>query len=218
MVLNHSGRQYITAIDSLSPGFLIDAGSHWSFDYTPTWELYSNHIFHNTVDELANLAANYLIHDVAIQFTQAYIYTAQPLIETARQTTEEDFATSLDFSFHLSRQILAESTESQDLRYTVGYPSSKEWSTTEWLHYQVFPQLDTAVGYGFGYIAVSQGTDISYTRPEIQMTWTVTNKISINVMGGLDQPEFLTKPRGTLDTPYIVPICNTHRFNPQPLP
>jgi len=195
------GHRSTTAINSFAPGFYLNMGSHWAIDYTPTWDLYSNSIFHDTVDEAANLAGAYSFNGWTVQFNQGYHYSSQPLIETGRQTSVQDFTTSIDLSNQLSRQVLSETILSQDLRSGVGFPASSEPSALEWLHYQFFPQLDTALGAGVGYINVSEGTDISYFRPQLQATFSPTSKLSFNLSGGLDRREFLVHPRSFLNTP-----------------
>jgi len=205
------GRQLTTAVDSFAPGFLLDMGSQWTLDYTPTWDLYSNHTFHNTLGEAVSLAGEVSISDTLLKLTQGYVYSSQPLVETGLQTSVQDFATGLDLSHHLSSEFYSETTFSQNLRYAVGFPSSKDWSALDWLHYQPIPQLDTAIGAGLGFIDMSEGSDIYYFDPEAQATWAPTRKISFNVSAGLDRREFLVRPRSILDTPiYNVAV----QYNP----
>ena len=157
------GHESTTAVSSIAPGLFLSAGTHWALDYTPTWDLYSNHIFHNTVDEAAMLSGSYAASDWSVQFTQSYLYSSLPLIETGRQTTEETYTTGLDISFRLSRQILSETIFNQSLRYAITFPDSKQWSVLEWLHYQFGSQLDAAVGGNVGYIDMSQGLNIFFS-------------------------------------------------------
>ncbi len=195
------GQKTDTAINSFSPGFLLNGGSHWTLDYTPTWNLYSNHAFHDTVGENATLASIYSSRIWTLQFSQGYVFSSQPLVETGRQTTVEDFNTSVDISVRLSQKVTIETINSQDLRYSVGFPNTKEWSSLEWLHYQLIPHLDTALGGSVGFIGVSEGTDILYTRPEGQIAWTSPSKLNLVLNGGLDHREFQERPRRSLNTP-----------------
>lgn len=195
------GHQSTTAINSFSPGFLLDMGSQWTVDYTPTWDLYSNPSFHDTIGEAVRLAGAVPFADSLLNFTQGYTYSSQPLVETGRQTSVEDFTTALEVSHRLNQEFFFQTIFSQNMQYAVGFPSTKEWSTQDSLHYQPVPQLDTALGASLGFIDVSSGSDVFYFEPNAQATWVPTSKLSFNVSGGLDRREFLVHPRSILDTP-----------------
>jgi hypothetical protein len=205
------GHQLTTATNSFSPGFLLDMGSRWTLDYTPTWSLYSNSAFHDTLGEAVTLAGAISFDDSTLQLNQSYVYFSEPLVETGRQTSQQDFTTRLDLSHRFNQQLFTETILSQDLRYAVGFPSSNEWSALDWLHYQSSQQLDTAIGAGLGYVDVSEGSETFYFQPEALATWAPSSKLSIKLTGGLDYREFLEHPRVTLDTPiYNV----TLQYNP----
>lgn len=206
------GHQLTTAINSFSAGLLLDIGSHWTLDYTPTWDIYSNPAFRDTLGEAVNLAGTtFLDATTTLQFNQSYVYFSEPLIETGRQTSEQDFITRLDLSHRLNQQFFSETTLSQNLRYAIDAPSSNEWSVAEWMHYQPITQIDTMVGGDLGYITESEGSDILDFQPEAQATWAPSSKLSFNLSGGLDHREFLDHPRVILDTPtYNVGV----QYNP----
>ena len=205
------GHQSTTAINSFSPGFLLDMGSQWNVDYTPTWDLYSNRNFHDTIGEAVRLAGTIPFADSLLNFTQGYNYSSQPLIETGRQTSVEDFSTALDVSHRLNQQFFFQTVVDQNFQYAVGFPSSKQWSAQDSLHYQPVPQLDTSLGAGLGFIDLSGGSDVFFFDPDAQATWAPTSKLSFNVSGGLDRREFLVHPRSILDTPiYSVAV----QYNP----
>ena len=195
------GHSSTTAINSFSPGVLADIGSHWSIDYSPMWELYSNRIFHDTLDEYASVLGAYNFGTWSFQLNQSYAYSSEPLIETGRQTTQETYSTGLDVTDRLTRQILSETVLHQDFRDGIGLPNTKEWSALEWLHYQFSSQLDAAVGGDFGFVDVLGGTETSYIQPQVQLIANPTDKISISASGGVDHREFLVQPRTSLDTP-----------------
>jgi hypothetical protein len=195
------GHRLTTAINSFAPGFLLDMGSQWTVDYTPTWDLYSNPAFHDTLGEAAKLTGVVSFEDSLLQFNQSYVYTSQPLIETGRQTSIQDITTGLDLSHRLNREFFSETILSQNLQNAVGFPNAKQWSALDWLHYQTTPQIDTAIGAGLGFIDVSGGPDIFYLEPEAQATWAPSTKLSISLTGGVDRREFLVRPREIIDTP-----------------
>jgi hypothetical protein len=195
------GHSSTTAINSFAPGLLTDLGEHWMVDYTPTWELFSNRVFHDTLDEYANLLGAYNFGTWSFQLNQNYTYTSEPLIETGRQTTQEMFGTSVDITDQITRAVLAETIGSQNLRDGIDIPDTKEWSVLEWIHYRFSEELDVAVGGDAGYVAVGHGINTLYYGPQVQVIANPTQKISVSASVGLDHREFLSEPRSTLDTP-----------------
>jgi hypothetical protein len=205
------GHQLTTATNSFAPGFLLNMGSQWTLDYTPTWTLYSNSAFHDTLGQAVTLLGATSYEDWTLQFNQGYVYSSQPLVETGRQTSEQDYTTGLNLSRRLGQQFSSETILSQNLRYAVGFPDSNQWTALEWLHYEYVPQLDTAVGASLGYINESQGSNVLSFSPQAQATWAPSSKLSMTLNGGLDRREFLEHPRSILDTPiYSVSV----QYNP----
>src|SRR5665213_2428606 len=54
-ILVGPGHAVSTTLQSFSPGVFFRFGPNWTLDYTPTWEVYSNALFHNTVDHAVRL-------------------------------------------------------------------------------------------------------------------------------------------------------------------
>ena len=52
-----------TTIQQISPGALLEIGSHWTLDYTPLWTVYSNNKFQNTFGESVGLAGGAVYND-----------------------------------------------------------------------------------------------------------------------------------------------------------
>jgi Putative beta-barrel porin 2 len=195
------GHPLVTSINSISPGLLFDAGEHWTFDYTPTWNLYSNSAFRDSVDELARLTGTNTLDDWMIQFVQAYSFSSDPLIETGAQTSEQDYTTSLDLSHAFNDKVRFETTAIQDLQFAVGYPDSYQWSDQNWLHYRIVPKGDIGLGCGVGYVEVSRGMNNAFVRPEVQGNLQATDKLSLSATGGLEYRQFYGHPSRSLDTP-----------------
>ena len=190
-----------TAIDTFSPGFLLEVGTHWTFDYTPTWDLYSNHQFKDTLGHDLSLAANYAYEGWTSQIKQSYAYSSQPIVETGIQTSEQDYDTAVDISHSMSQHVLMECNAIQSLRYAVGFPDSYSWTNSDRVHYRFSEQFDTAIGASFGYVHQSIGPDTQFVTPETQLSWKPTEKITLSANGGLERREFLSKPRAILDSP-----------------
>jgi hypothetical protein len=192
------GHDLTTAINIFDPGILLNYGN-WSLDYTPSWNLYSNSAFRDTVDENENFGGLIIFNASTLKLTQSYSYTSQPLIETGRQTTQQNLSEALDFTHRFSQEVFTETVLGENSRYAVGFPDSNDWSATDWLHYQFSSQLDTAIGADVGYIGVNEGSDIIYLDPQGQVTFSPSRKLSLNASGGIDHREFLEHPRVLLN-------------------
>jgi hypothetical protein len=195
------GHPTTTLIDTFAPGITIGLGPHFIFDYTANWDVYSNHAFRDTLGHSVSLSGTTTLDNWNVEITQGYSYSSQPLVETAIQTTVQDYKTTLDFSRDLGRQFLTETIVNQDLRYAVLFPDSDQWSVDQWMHYRFSAQFDTALGVGAGYVHESQGSDTNYTRPQAQLNWAPTEKIDLKASGGFEHRVFLDYPRTSLNTP-----------------
>jgi hypothetical protein len=71
----------------------------------------------------------------------------------------------------------------------------------DWLNYQLWPRFDIGIGVGGGYVAVSQGTDMTYEQYQGRVNWRATDKISFQVHGGLEDRQFLDAGTGDLINP-----------------
>jgi len=195
------GLQRTSSVQTVAPGMLVDIGTHWTADYTPTWTFYSNRAFSDNVAHSADLTGVASFTDGNLNFVQRYAKSDNPLIETGQQTRQETATTALTVNYALTQKTRLEASIDQDLRYVSGAPNSYEWSTQEWLHYQFSNRIDTAVGFGFGYVNVEPGTDMTYTRPQVRVGWRPTEKLSFDVHGGAEQREFRQSNAGSLNNP-----------------
>jgi hypothetical protein len=189
-----------TVIQSISPGGLFALGKVWSLNYTPTWQLYSNKAFHDTLDQSATLTANDNYADWNLQFSQSYSRTNEPLVETGRQTPEQDYATGFQASYGATDQIRLSVGLNQDILFASDAPDSYDWSTTEQIHYLVIPQLDAYIGPGFGYVIEDPGFDMNYIQAQAGLTWTATDKLDLNLQGGFEHRDILAADGGTVNT------------------
>jgi hypothetical protein len=198
------GHPLKTAVNSFSPGLLTDFGRAWTFDYTPTWNVYSNSQFKNGTDQEATLKGVAVVDQWTLQFSQDYLSSTQPLVETGMQTSEKDYDTAFSASRELTPGMILDTSFAQDLRYVVGYPESLGWSTTDWLGYQVAPTFNFGFGGGLGYVEAGEGTNTFYYSPQVRMTFNATQKITVNLNGGIEHQEFL----GTFGATRNDPIYN----------
>jgi hypothetical protein len=181
------GQPATTGIQEISPGILFGLGSHWTLDYTPTWTFYSNRKFKDTLGHAAGLNGGTAYGDWTFGFSQDYSRSSPPLVETGQQTQQVTYATGINASDRLGSRTVLDMSVSQNVRLTQRFTNTREWSTMDWLHYEVSPRLDAAIGLGYGYVGISPGPDMTYWKPEVQIAWKAADKISFNVQGGVER-------------------------------
>ena len=195
------GQRAITSIHALSPGVLLDIGTHWTLDYTPTQTYYSNSAFKDTLDNAVRLQGGTTFEDWTFQVSQTYVSSSTPLIETARQTNQDTYGTAASALYRFGHQLQLDTSLSYQARFPKAFPSSKESTLGERLHYQFSPHLDSSVNLDFGYVNMSLGSDMSYTRPALQINWKATDKISFDLQGGFENRKFRTGGAKDLNSP-----------------
>jgi hypothetical protein len=195
------GHSSLTAIQSFAPGFSLGAGSFWMIDYTPTWDVYSSRAFKDTLGQAVSLMGARTYKDWTVRFTQGYVYSSQPLVETGAQTQEQVYSTALQVTHQAFSHVVVETDLDQDLQYATGFPSTSEWSGTDKIRYIFSQHTELAVGMTLGFVSESEGSDEGYFRPVAELTWRPTDKISLDVTGGAEHREFFGDPWTCLNTP-----------------
>jgi hypothetical protein len=198
------GQLATTSLHTLSPGLTFDVGRGFSFDYTPTWNFYSNHAFKDTVDHAAQLALGGTYDRWILSLTQSYVVASPTLVETGGQTKEESWLTAGDAIYRLGPHLQAEATVNQSLRYTQGFSDVREWSTLDWLRLQASDKVDLAAGAGLGYVDVSTGSDMTYAQLRGEMNWRPTDKISFLLGGGVERRQFRSGGIPSLNSPLVT--------------
>jgi hypothetical protein len=191
-VPNPNGVQQSTTIHNLSPELLVDLGTHWMFDYVPTWVYYSNASYTDSVDQSVRLNGWTTYQDWVLQLTQNYNTTSSPTVETGQQTKQVNWANSLSATYSVNSAVALEFGLLHSYQSAESFTSSHQWSTMDWVHYKPIPHVDTAVGLGLGYVDVNAGADTTFIRPELQAGWSVTNKVSLTAHGGVEDRHFLS--------------------------
>lgn len=194
--------------NDVSPGLLFDLGKLWTLDYTPTWTLYSNHQFTDTLDQAVNLNGGTTYGDWILQFSQSYDYINQPLIETGGQTTQQTFSTAFTASYHFGSRMQLDSTPSQTLQFTKDFSDSREWSDDEKLHYLFSKHLDAFVALGLGYVEESGSSDMNYITPSMGIACHPSDKISAEIDAGFEDRQFLGSGASDLVTPVFDASIN----------
>ncbi|HEY1793814.1 MAG TPA: outer membrane beta-barrel protein [Opitutaceae bacterium] len=195
------GFQATTGVSTFAPGILVDMGTHWTLDYTPTWNWYSNHVFTDSVDQEAALNGGAQLSDWVLQAGQSFTTSHNPLVETGMQTEEKDYLTTFDAQHQVAPGLLLDLGLDQDVRLAAGFPTSRAWDNADWLRYRVAPKVVVSAGAGAGYVTVSEGPDQYYFTPEAQVSVEATDKTSFDATVGYQSRTFIEEPRLRHDSP-----------------
>lgn len=180
------GHSRNTVINMISPGVLFMLGNQWTLDYTLTRTLYSNPAFRDTTDHFVALQGGTSYQAWTFGFKQTYTMTSAPLVETGGQTKRETVGTNLDAHYRITDRTTLELSAAQDLRYARAFQNSYVWSTTDWLHHQFVPGLDTALGLGLGYVDLTSSPNLNFYNYLGQVGWSVAQRVNLSVQGGVE--------------------------------
>jgi hypothetical protein len=207
-----AGANENTVIEQISPGSLFQIGNHWQLDYTPTLNYYSSKDFKDNVGHnvLFSGGANY--GDWVFTLSQVYSRSSQPLIETGVQTDQESFVTALGASYYLNSKLMLELGIDQSFLTAQAFTSSRDWSTMDWLNYQISNRLSVGAGLGGGYESVSPGPDMSFEQFQAKINFRVATKITLDIHGGGEVRQILISHAGNLVNPIYGASVQYHPF------
>ncbi len=198
---NGPGTSLNTIVQEISPGALLEIGSHWTLDYTPTWTVYSNNKFQNTFGQAVGLAGGTVYNDWVLGFSQGYSESSSPSAVTATQTTEKTYATAANASYTMNSKMSLDLGLKQNFVSADQFSSYKEWSTLDWLNYQFWPQLNAAIGVGGGYDMEEASPNMAFEQFQGRVNWRATDKISFQLHGGAEIRQILSVGAGDLINP-----------------
>lgn len=191
------GQQENTAINQISPGVLFAIGNHWTLDYTPTLSYYSSSQFQNTLDQSVGLKWGTIYQDWVLGFSQSYSSSSAPLIQTGTQTDTENYSTAANATYRFNSKISADFAISQNFSFAQLFTSTRQWTTTDWLNYQLWERVDIGAGVGFDYYDVSPGPNVMDEQLQGRIRWRLTDKTSFALHGGLQDQQYLTNSGGS---------------------
>jgi hypothetical protein len=223
------GQQGNTLINQFSPGVLVRLGPHWAIDYTPTLRFYSDPRFQDGTDQAVSLSGSAAYGDWLFGLSMGFSDTTQPLVETAAQTTQEALSTALsaayqlnskvsfDFGLNQSLRFVGQSTQAGQASLPAQLSNMREWSTLEWMNYQIVPRLTVGLGVGLTYDSMSVGSDVMSEQYEARIEWHAGNKLSLLMSGGLNDQQFLGSGVPDLLSPIFSLSVHYQLFEPTSL-
>jgi len=190
-----------TTIQQISPGALLEMGSHWTLDYSPLWTVYSNNKFQNTFGQAVRLAGGTVYNDWVLGISQGYTDSSSPSVETATQIRQKIYTTAANASYTMNSKMSLDLAVDQNFVSADQFSSYNEWSTLDWLNYQFWPRLNAAIGVGGGYDNVAASSDMTFEQFQGRVNWRATDKISFQLHGGVEDRQFLSGGTGDLINP-----------------
>lgn len=204
------GEQQNTIVQQFSPGVILEAGSHWTLDYTPTFNFYSSSAFRNTINHSVQLQWGTSWRDWFMTASQSYGYSDNPQIETGGQTVQQTYATAFNAIYHFNDKLSLNAALNQNFNdygqtsstnLSLGLANSRSWSTIDWLNQQFWPRFSAGIGLGLGYNQQQNSPDSTYQQYQAQISWRATDKISFQLNGGLQDQQYLSGGASALLTP-----------------
>jgi len=196
-----------TAINEIYPGLVFELGPHWVLDYTPSFHLYSSSLFRDVMDQSVSLKGGTTYQDWTLGLSQSYDSTDQPMVETGTQTSTETYATALNLGYQFNQKLSLELGLNQNFRFLTqnltasNLQDSRDWSSLDWLNYQVWPRLGLALGLGGGYIELGSQSAVASEQLQGRVTWKATDKLALVASGGGEDRQFLDGNQPSAITP-----------------
>ncbi|MGH7977895.1 MAG: hypothetical protein ACREE6_00870 [Limisphaerales bacterium] len=204
------GNQQNSIVQEFIPALVFEEGLHWTLTYTPVFSFYSSSAFRNTINQNVQLQWGTTWRDWFLTASQGYAHTDDPQIETGGQTEQDTYSTALNGIYHFNDKLSMDSALNQTFNDFGSGPStnlfldlvnSRTWSTMDWLNDQFWPRCSAGLGVGLGYNQQQDSPNSTFQQYEAQMSWRLTDKISFQVNGGLEDQEYLSGGASALITP-----------------
>ena len=189
-----------STIQTISPGVSVDFGRHWTLDYTPSIRIYSSKAFHDSVDHSASLRGRFSYEDWLFGVAQGFSKSDSLAVETGAQSQQENYNTALTASRQLSEKYSFDLNVSQVINDVAtvstnflggGNQTSRTWSTLDWLNYQAGKRASLGIGAGIGYVDLDNGASQLFEQLQGRVQWRITDKVSLNLNGGLEDRQIL---------------------------
>ena len=210
------GQSSDSIINTLTPGISFDLGQHWQLGYSAAITFYSDKNFRDNVNHSVSLTGHTSYEDWAFSLSQSVAITSDPMIQTAQQTDQQSYSTSLGATYQINSEFSLQLNASQNLTDASGFTNSAgsawDWSTMDWLNYQVGPGVSTGVGMGFGYSSVASGPDMTYEDYQGRFSWQFAQKLTLSLNGGAQVRQFINSGQSSLVSPLFGATLNYQPF------
>lgn len=198
------GKPQSTLAQSASAGLTADFGQFWSVDYTPTWQWYSNALFHSALDQSASVAGDYSLAGWSGQLSQRYSESYETQIEAGGQAHQQTISTVLNGARQLGSELELTSVLEQAITVTppnspgVAFAgTSRTWSTTDGIGYVPAPQFSLGLTGQGGFTDITGIAQGYFAGPNGSLTVnTSDHALAATLSGGY----LVTRYFGKLNT------------------
>ncbi len=151
-----------------------------------------------SVDQSVSLNGATHYQDWDLGFSQIYDSSSDPTTETAAQTSQQTYGTSLSAAYAFNDKWVGNVGLSQNIQEVSGFQNSYDWSTTEGVNYTFARGLFSGISVGDGYTKVSgNGSASTNNNPDIVNVsvqfnggWRATEKISLSAAIGVNDQQY----------------------------
>jgi hypothetical protein len=195
------GLNSTTAINTFGADALIRIGDRWSLDYSPSESIYSDPLFRNTFNQSVTLKGVTTYEDWTLNFSQSYIDSTYPLVETGTQLEQVAYVTAFNAAWQMNGHMSLQLGLNQNFRFAQELNALHEWTESDWLNYQFTRQVGLAAGVTGGYDEVSIGSDMPFEQGQIRLNFQPRKKLVLSVTGGVEDRQFIHPSAPALVSP-----------------
>ncbi len=189
-VLSDTNGPQTTLLHTLSPGAFFELGRYWDFDFTASFNHYSNAEFSDSAAYSAALRGNVPLEKWLLSLSYIGSLTEQPQVESGTQTLQNSQRVAVGGVYNYNTRFSVELGLSQEALLTEDFSDYWTWSTTEWLNYHVTQKTSVAFGVGGGYNLVDPGVDWTFERLQGRLVWQPGPKLNLQMSGGAQFQQF----------------------------
>lgn len=200
-VLAEPGIERSTSVHSAAISLHWNLGEFIVLRYRPSWTHYSTGEFEDNLGHEASALWQRRFADWNTRASHTYRRASLPLVETGRQTQLNTHVTTVEAQRPFGARSTLELGVRQHLRDADSFSSNKEWSTEDWLHYQLTPSIAASAGVKFGYVQVDESPDMNFRQLRGRIRWVLTQKIHLDAQAGMERREFSGPGVENADTP-----------------
>jgi hypothetical protein len=211
------GARANTEVHTIAAGVSADLSDHWSFDYGPSWVYYTGKALADSFEQSASLSGVYALQDWTFQLAQNYSSTNQTLVETAQQTKQDSWSTTLGSFYNFSPKLQFHSSVSLNTRQTSVGTDIRSWSVQTGINYRISPRLSLSLSPGFSYTEIADASDTYGESYTAQMNWHPVDKLTIGIGGGMRYTHSTSSTGRDLSKPQMNLSLGYHPVQPVPL-
>jgi hypothetical protein len=223
------GQKEDTLTHTFSPNFSAALGPHWTFDYAPSYRMFSQKDFRDTLDHSLSLMGSTTYKNWMFSLSQSYSLSDEPTIVTGGQTKQQSYSAggSAAYSFNskwsevtsfnvglnfVDQSTITTTTNSQPLTDT------QNFSLVESVNYQISQPVSAGLSISVGTSDQANGFSSINEQYSANMSWVPGPKLSAALSAGIQTQQFLDSNQNSSDlNPIFTASITYHLFAPTTL-